>query len=172
MIKVGILGLARREGTFAEVGLRSWEESGGAAVERALMAVSEGIYTIHRPLVIRSDRAELERILCDWCDAPHVESRCDLILTIGGIGMHPDEIMPEVTNVAIERAVPGIAELLRRTSAATPALEAVTSRGSAGIRRQTLIINLPGSEEGITSAMETLLPLLPALIQAVKTHSV
>ena len=86
MIRVGILGLARREGTFAEVGLRSWEEAGCAAVERVADGGGRGLYVVHRPLVIRSARAEVERILRDWCDAPNEASRCDLILTVGGTG--------------------------------------------------------------------------------------
>ncbi len=167
MIQVGILGLARREGTFAEVGLRSWEEAGCAAVEQALMAAGDGLYIVHRPLVIRSARAEAERILRDWCDVPKAQARCDLILTAGGTGYSSRDVMPEAAAAVIERPCPGIADLLRHT--VSP--EAL-SRCVAGLRGKTLLINLPGSAKGLadketlTHAAQTLLPFLPELIAA------
>ena len=174
MIRVGILGLARRVGTFAEVGLRSWEEAGCAAVENTLMAGGEGLYTVHRPLVIRSSRSEVERILRDWCDIPNLSSRCDLILTVGGTGYSEADVMPEATRALLQRAAPGIVETLRRAAFDAGQTQAVLSRGVAGTRGRTMLINLPGNAEGLadpeplTLATRTLLLFLPDLLAAVQ----
>jgi len=174
MLRVGILGLARREGTFAEVGLRSWEEAGCAAVERVLMAAGEGLYTVHRPLVIRSARAEVERILRDWCDVPNEAARCDLILTVGGTGYSDADVMPEATQALLQRGAPGIVETLRRAAFDAGQTQAVLSRGVAGMRGRILIINLPGNAEGLadpeplTLATKTVLLFLPDLLAAIQ----
>lgn len=174
MIRVGILGLARREGTFAEVGLRSWEEAGCAAVERVLMTSGAGLYTVHRPLVIRSARAEVERILRDWCDVPNEAARCDLILTVGGTGYSEADVMPEATQALLKRGAPGIIETLRRAAIDAGQPEAVVSRGVAGMRGRTLLINLPGAvkgladEDSLTFATQTLMLFLPDLLAAIQ----
>ena len=173
MIRVGILGLARREGTFAEVGLRSWEEAGCAAVERALMTGNEGLYIVHRPLVIRSARAELERILRDWCDAPDVPSPCDLILTVGGTGYSGADVMPEATQMLLKRGAPGIIEVMRHAALVAGHSQDCVSRGVAGIRGRTLLINLPGvvkgmaDEDSLTLATQALAPFLPDMMAAI-----
>ncbi len=173
MIRVGILGLARREGTFAEVGLRSWEEAGCACVERVLMATGASLYTVHRPLVLRSARAEVERTLRDWCDAPNVSARCDLILTVGGTGYSGADVMPEATQPLLKRPAPGIIEAMRQAALGAGQTQACVSRGVAGMRGRTLLINLPGviqgmADEGsLTLATQTLLPYLPDILAAV-----
>lgn len=173
-IRTGILGLARREGTFAEVGLRSWEEAGCGAVERALTAAGDGTYVVHRPLVLRSSRPEVERILRDWCDSPSEPSRCDLILTVGGTGYAPADVMPEATAAVVQRAAPGLAELLRRAAGEGIPPQVTLSRGLAGMRGRTLLINLPGAAKGmadgdsLSAAVALLLPLLPDLVAAVQ----
>lgn len=174
MIRVGILGLARREGTFAEVGLRSWEEAGCTAVESVLMTAGGGLYTVHRPLVIRSARTAVERILRDWCDVPNEAARCDLILTVGGTGYSDADVMPEATHPLLKRAAPGIVETLRRASFDAGHTEAVLSRGVAGMRGRTLLINLPGNAGGLadpvplTLATKTVLLFLPDLLAALQ----
>ena len=171
-IRTGILGLSRRIGTFAEVGLRSWEEAGCGAVERALTAAKDGLYVVHRPLVIHSSRAEVVRILHDWCDSPHEPSRCDLVLTVGGTGYSPEDVMPEATAALIQRPAPGLAEFLRSVGD-DPAQRAL-SRGLAGMRGRALLINLPGSARGFADkewlgrAVTALLPFLPDIMEAVR----
>jgi molybdopterin biosynthesis enzyme MoaB len=174
VIQVGILGFSRRDGTFSEVGLRSWEEAGCAAVETALMQGSENVYVVHRPLVIRIARADVERVLRDWCDIPNIQMRCDLILTVGATGYSKLDVVPEVTAKLIKYEATGIAELLRRTVAeAGYPLEGV-SRGLAGTRGRTLLVNLPGQLQGLaapeplTAATKALLPVLPGLIASLQ----
>jgi molybdopterin biosynthesis enzyme MoaB len=174
VIQVGILGFSRREGTFSEVGLRSWEEAGCAAVETALMQGSENLYVVHRPLVIRITRAEVERILRDWCDSPNVRMRCDLILTVGATGYSKMDVVPDATAKLIKCEAIGISEFLRRIVAeAGYPLDGV-SRGMAGMRGRTLLINLPGHLQGLAApepliaATKALLPVLPGLIASIQ----
>ncbi|CAB1129271.1 Molybdenum cofactor biosynthesis protein [Candidatus Hydrogenisulfobacillus filiaventi] len=83
----------------------------------------------------------------------------DLILTTGGTGLGPRDVMPEVTRALVRRPVPGLAEALRQESARhTPT--GWLSRGEAGVAGRSLIINLPGSP----AAVEQLWPLLEALL--------
>src|SRR5579875_3815646 len=115
LIKVGILGLSQRQGRFNELGLRSWEESGCAEVERFLQAgEGEQIFHIYRPLVVRGGEANLERLLREWCDAPEVSARCDLILTVAGTGIGPEDVMPEATIKTIRRPLLGISDFVRQ----------------------------------------------------------
>lgn len=82
-----------------------------------------------------------------------------LVITSGGTGLSPRDVTPEATARVIERPVPGLAEAMRAAGLAqTP--HAMLSRGLAGIRGQTLIINLPGSPRGALENLETILPAL------------
>ena len=175
MIRVGILGFSRREGTFSEVGLRSWEEAGCAAVEAALMHGAAQVYVVHRPLVLRISRGGIQRTLRDWCDAPHAPSRCHVILTVGGTGHSPADIVPEATLGLIKQDLREIADLLRRTVADAGYPVDGVSRGIAGLRGGTLLINLPGSIHGfavpepLTAATQALLPVLPTLVSEIQS---
>jgi molybdenum cofactor synthesis domain-containing protein len=83
----------------------------------------------------------------------------DLILTTGGTGFGPRDNTPEATRSVIDREAPGIAEAMRReTSAKTPM--SMLSRAIAGIRGQTLIINLPGSPKAVAECFEVIRPVL------------
>lgn len=175
LIRVGILGLSQREGRFNELGIRSWEESGCAEVQRWLLTPedSETVFYIHRPLVLRGGLRPLQRVLREWCDAPHIPSRCDLILTVAGCGLGPDDVMPEATAAILTRPLPHVAQFVRHACYATPTPEGVLSRGVAGLRRQTLLINLPGPRQDLLACvMQTLTPLLPALVAAARTSPV
>lgn len=91
----------------------------------------------------------------------------DLVVTTGGTGPAPRDVTPEATRAVIDREMPGLAELLRWDGyRRTPF--AVLSRGVAGIRGQTLIINLPGSPRAVREGMEVLSPLLPTTITLIK----
>lgn len=83
----------------------------------------------------------------------------DVVLTNGGTGLGPRDTTPEATEAVIERRAPGIAEAMRAKSLAqTPT--AMLSRGSAGLRGKTLVINLPGSPRGATECLRAILPVL------------
>ncbi len=105
------------------------------------------------------DRVELiKETLIAWVDDEHV----DLIITTGGTGVAPTDVTPEAMVDVIEKDIPGMAEAMRAESLKkTP--NAVLSRGMAGLRGNSLIINLPGSEK---AARENIAVLLPALAHA------
>ncbi len=91
----------------------------------------------------------------------------DLILTTGGTGLSPRDVTPEATLEVIDRLVPGIAEAMRLEGLKkTP--RAMLSRGVAGIRGQTLIINLPGSPRAVAENLSVILPVIPHAIEKIK----
>jgi len=83
----------------------------------------------------------------------------NLIITTGGTGFSPRDNTPEATQGVIEREAPGMAEAMRRESAAKHPM-AMLSRGVCGIRGNTLIINLPGSPSGVEECFEVIRPVL------------
>jgi molybdopterin adenylyltransferase len=110
--------------------------------------------------IVPDERAEIEGALIRLAD----EMKVDLIITTGGTGPAPRDVTPEATRLIIEREMPGLAEVLRFEGyARTPF--AVISRGMAGIRGGTLIVNLPGNPKAVREGMETLSPILPHAIQ-------
>lgn len=82
-----------------------------------------------------------------------------LVITTGGTGFGPRDVTPEATLAVIQRAAPGLAELLRAEGVKHTPMAAL-SRGVAGIRDQTLIVNLPGSTKAVQEGLEVLAPLL------------
>jgi len=91
----------------------------------------------------------------------------DLILTVGGTGFSASDITPEATRLVIERPTPGLDEAMRIASSKITPM-AMLSRACSGIRKQTLIINLPGSLKGATQNLNALLPALPHGLKTLK----
>lgn len=97
--------------------------------------------------VIPDDQRLVEERLRHWADT----ERCDLILTTGGTGFAPTDVTPEATRAVVERDAPGIPEAMRAASS-QHTRHWLLSRGVAGIRGRTLIVNFPGSPRSITEA--------------------
>ncbi len=90
--------------------------------------------------------------------------RADMILTTGGTGLSPRDITPEATLKVIDRQAPGFTEAMR-TVAMHASPRAMLSRGVAGLRDQTLIINLPGSPKGVLESLRVIIDQLPHALQ-------
>lgn len=101
--------------------------------------------------------------LLEWTD----QRRIDLILTTGGTGVAPSDITPEATRPILEKEIPGISEAMRQASLAKT-IHAVLSRGVAGIRGKSLVINLPGSEKASRENIEAVLSALSHAIYKLK----
>lgn len=113
-------------------------------------------YEIVRETVLPDDAGALQAELIDLCDS-RVAS---LILTSGGTGLGPRDRTPQATAAILDYEVPGIAEAIRSASLKI-VKTAMLSRGVAGVRHRTLIINLPGSPKAVGEALEVVLPVLP-----------
>jgi len=132
------------------------DSSGPALVE---LIESQG-WQVTRQEILPDELLALRDRLAAWADAGDL----DVILTTGGTGFSPRDVTPEATQSVVERPAPGLAEAMRAASLqVTP--HAMLSRASAGIRKHTLIVNLPGSPKGATENLAVLLPVLPHAVQ-------
>lgn len=94
-------------------------------------------------------------------------SDVDVVITTGGTGLSPRDVTPEATRAIIERDAPGIADRIRAAgNAQTP--YAALSRGIAGVRGSTLIVNLPGSTGGVRDGLQVLAELIPHAVQLLR----
>ena len=90
----------------------------------------------------------------------------DLVLTTGGTGLSPRDVTPQATRAVLDDEVPGLAETMRAaTRAAVPT--AILSRQVAGVRRRTLIVNLPGSPRGAVACLEAIASVLPHAVATI-----
>ncbi|HZC08340.1 MAG TPA: MogA/MoaB family molybdenum cofactor biosynthesis protein [Ktedonobacterales bacterium] len=156
--RVGILTIS----TQGAAGAR--EDTSGEAI-RELMEAEPLRARIAERAIVPDDYAAIERTLRDWADARGLH----LILTTGGTGLSPTDITPEATRAIFDREAPGIAEAMRAESLRhTPF--GMLSRGVAGIRGATLIINLPGSPKGVRESIAAIMPALPHALDILTTR--
>jgi len=113
--------------------------------------------------IVPDDEKLISEALTDMAD----NLGMDLILTTGGTGIARRDFTPEATRAVIDKEIPGIAEAMRKKSLEITPF-AMLSRATAGVRNETLIINLPGSPKAVEECMEVLLPVLPHALRLIK----
>lgn len=150
-VRVGILTISDRSARG--------QRSDVSGPDLAAVVHAQG-WVVQKIDIIPDERDVIEKILVTWADQGEV----DVILTTGGTGFSPRDVTPEATQAVIERQTPGLAEAMRHASlSVTP--HAMLSRATAGIRKRTLIVNLPGSPKGAVENLQVVLPVLPHAVQ-------
>ncbi|MDD4238262.1 MAG: MogA/MoaB family molybdenum cofactor biosynthesis protein [Desulfotomaculaceae bacterium] len=146
MYKIGII-------TVSDKGSR------GERVDESGPAIREMVGTLGNVVsykILPDDIDALKEAMVNMSDRERVE----LILTTGGTGLSQRDNTPEATLAVIEREVPGLPEAMRQESM-KKTNRAMLTRAVAGVRKNTLIINLPGSVKGVRECLEVILPVLP-----------
>jgi molybdenum cofactor synthesis domain-containing protein len=154
MIKVGIL-------TISDKGSKGERTDGTCPAIKEIL--NKNIYSVEYYKIIPDEIEMIRKELIYICD----ELNLDLILTNGGTGFSKRDVTPEATMKVIEKQVPGITEAMRQMSLSITPM-AMLSRAVAGIRKNTLIINLPGSPKGAVENLKFALPALPHGIEILK----
>ena len=104
-------------------------------------------------MVIPDEIAEVKSELIRLCDDVAV----DLVFTTGGTGLSPRDVTPEATQKVLDRSLPGISEFLR-SHGQERTRYSMLSRGAAGVRKKTVVVNLPGSLAAVNESLDVLLP--------------
>jgi cyclic pyranopterin phosphate synthase len=125
------------------------DKSGKLAVER----LNSSGFEVVDYRVIPDDASQIESSLIIACD----ERKVDLVLTCGGTGLGPHDITPEATGRLLDKEVIGISEALRMHGQKRTPLS-MLSRGAAGVRGKTVIVNLPGSVKAVSESLDALIP--------------
>lgn len=128
------------------------EDKSGAAIKEILIANG---YDITSYIILPDEQKLLEEEMIRLAD----EDICDLIITTGGTGFSKRDCTPEATYAVVERLVPGIAEAMRAYSM-TITKRSMLSRGISGIRKEALIVNLPGSEKAVRESLDYIIDTL------------
>ncbi len=157
-IRVGIL-------TISDAGARGERtDTSGDAVDAWARARGDDVCV---RAMIPDDSVQIVAHLADWCD----RDVADLVLTTGGTGLSARDVTPEATRAVLDREAPGIAERIRFVAAGTFP-RAALSRGLAGTRKQTLIVNLPGSTSGVTDGLAALEPIVSHAVAVLRGQGV
>ncbi len=119
-------------------------------------------YKVMQETIVPDEIEEIKKKLIEFSDADY-----DLILTTGGTGFAPRDVTPEATKAVMDREAPGFAEAMRMKSlAVTP--HAMLSRAASGIRKQSIIINLPGSPKAVKENLQFIEEAIPHAVRLIK----
>ena len=138
----------------------SREDVSGQTIREML---PEDTFDVCEKKIVPDDRQAIAEILKSFSD----ERDIDVVLTTGGTGLGPRDVTPEATASVCERMAPGFSEILRVEGfRKTP--QAILSRGVAGMRKNTLIINLPGSPKAVRECLEIILNVIPHAVEMMR----
>jgi molybdopterin adenylyltransferase len=147
--------------TISDAGARG-ERADTSGDALAAWAAERG-HTLADRALVPDETGRIAAALAGWADG----DRADLILTTGGTGLTARDVTPEATRAVLDKEAPGIAEALRM--AVYPRFpRAALSRGTAGVRGRTLIINLPGSPGGVRDGLGVLDDLVEHAVDLVR----
>lgn len=136
------------------------EDKSGQAIQELLHGLD---FEIIGYRIVPDEKDQIQKALIDAID--HLGS--DLVFTTGGTGLSPRDVTPDATLEVIDKEVPGFAEAMRAESQKkTP--HAMISRALCGVRKSSLIINLPGSPNAVVECMKVILPALPHALSKLK----
>ncbi|HET9200161.1 MAG TPA: MogA/MoaB family molybdenum cofactor biosynthesis protein [Dehalococcoidia bacterium] len=153
-IRVGVL-------TISDKGSRGERvDTSGPAISQAVTAIDAEVQLYE---IVPDDRETIAEYLRSWSDDDHV----DVIFTTGGTGLTPRDVTVDATLDAVEHLIPGIAEAMRNEGLKHTPMS-MLSRAVAGVRRQTLIINLPGSEKAVRENIGVVLPVLQHAVDSIR----
>lgn len=154
MFTVGILTISDR----SHRGVR--EDASGPALKDCVAGLDAKVV---RYDIVPDEKELIMEKLVQWAD----QDGLDLILTTGGTGLAPRDVTPEATAAVLDRPAPGFTDAIRAaTQSKTP--HAMLSRAISGVRRRSLIINMPGSPRAVREAMEVITPALPHAIETLR----
>lgn len=154
MITVGII-------TISDKGYKGDREDKSAEIIRDKLQGEN--YSIENYKIIPDEKEIIKKTLIEFCD----KETLDLILTTGGTGFAERDITPEATKEIIEKETPGISEIIR-IEGLKFTKHSILSRGVSGIRKKSLIINLPGSPKAVSESLEIILSVIPHAIEILK----
>ena len=154
-IKIGILTISDRESRG------EYEDLGGPAIRQYLTDVLDCPWQAEAR-VISDDQAIIEAALIEMCD----QAGCSLVVTTGGTGPAKRDVTPEATEAVCEKIMHGFGELMRSVSL-KQVPTAILSRQTAGIRGQSLIVNLPGKPKAIAECLDAVFPAIPYCIDLI-----
>jgi len=138
-----------------------YEDRGGPAIDEYLHEVLTSDWQPVRRIV-SDDQSLIEETLIELCD----HQRCALVVTTGGTGPAVRDVTPEATEAVSEKMMPGFGELMRKVSLEKVAT-AILSRQTAGIRGNSLIVNLPGKPKAIGECLDAVFPAIPYCIDLI-----
>jgi molybdenum cofactor synthesis domain-containing protein len=154
-MRIGILTLSDRSARGER------PDTSGAVIREFALAQLKA--EIGAQAVLPDDFAAIRDTLIEWCETRDL----DILFTTGGTGFAPRDVTPEATRAVIEREAPGLAEAMRAESLSVTK-HAMLSRAVCGIRKRTLIINLPGSPKAVKENLETIAPVLPHAVELLR----
>jgi len=136
------------------------EDRGGPALKSVAAAMG---WRIAAEAVVPDEIEVIQKTILNWTD----DKEIDLVLTTGGTGIGPRDATPEATRGLLEKELPGLMEFVRFQSARKTPLAAL-SRAVAGVRKKSLIVNLPGSPEGAKECLGFILDIIPHALSVLR----